>query len=355
MTLERVQVTGFRCLQPADLRLDPGLTVISGPNASGKTSLLEAIYLLGRGRSFRSARLEHLIQTGQEQCVVVGEFAQAGRRLVIGVEGSREGIRARVQGQRAESLAALAAEFPVQIIDPEVHRLIEEGPARRRRFMDWGVFHVEPQFIAPWQKFQRVLKQRNAALRAQQPASLVETWDADLIRYGTLVHEARLRYLQRLVPVAEALAERLLGLPLVIRYRSGWAQDLSFAEALRQSRAAEASSGTTTVGPHRADLALRLNEAPARDRISRGQQKLLAAGLLLAQLRLFPENAEVQPTLLLDDPAAELDDQRLQALIAEVAGGRMQLVVTSLHSELRLFGLPGRQYAVEQGRFTARD
>ena len=140
MTLSRLQVTDFRCLQAAELHPDPHFTLISGPNASGKTSLLEAIYVLGRGRSFRTRRLEHLIRNGAERCVVFGEVETSTRRVPMGVEGSRTGIRAQIDGDKPSSLAELALFLPVQIIDPEVHHLIEEGPSRRRRFLDWGVF-----------------------------------------------------------------------------------------------------------------------------------------------------------------------------------------------------------------------
>ncbi len=142
MPLRRVQVTDFRCLQSAALDLDPRFTLISGPNASGKTSLLEAIYVLGRGRSFRTRRLEHLIRHGSEQFVVFGEIESADRRIPVGVEGSASGVHARIGGAKALSLAELAVALPVQIIDPEIHRLIEEGPSRRRRFLDWGVFQA---------------------------------------------------------------------------------------------------------------------------------------------------------------------------------------------------------------------
>src|ERR1700683_5550823 len=153
MSLRRMQVTDFRCLHQGDIEFDSQFTLISGPNASGKTSLLEAIYVLGRGRSFRTRRLEHLIRHGTERFVVFGEVDTSTRRVPMGVEGSRKGVRAPIDGDRPSSLAALALLLPVQIIDPEVHHLIEEGPSRRRRFLDWGVFHVE-QSLGHWQRYQ---------------------------------------------------------------------------------------------------------------------------------------------------------------------------------------------------------
>jgi DNA replication and repair protein RecF len=350
VTLSLLQVTDFRCLQSAELDLDPHFTLISGPNASGKTSLLEAMYVLGRGRSFRTRRLEHLIRHGVERFVVFGEVDTANRRVPMGVEGSRAGIRAQIDGDKPSSLAELALQLPVQIIDPEVHHLIEEGPSRRRRFLDWGVFHVEQSFVGHWQRYQQVLKQRNAALKAHQPRAIVSVWDSDLVRSGELLSAARARYVTALSPRAEAIGRNLLGMELSLSYRSGWAKDQSMAEALQQSWAHDQEAAATQIGPHRAELAIRLDGTAVKDRISRGQQKLLAAALLIAQLKLFPEGSPVQPSLLLDDPAAELDDERLAGLIREVSSQSVQLIVTTLHGEFPAFGEPGRRFKMSGGQ-----
>jgi DNA replication and repair protein RecF len=353
MSLRRVQVTDFRCLQSADLELDSRFTLISGPNASGKTSVLEAIYVLGRGRSFRTRRLEHLIRHGAKQFTVFGEVDTPERRIPLGVEGGTEGVRARIAGARAPSLAELAQALPVQIIDPEVHHLIEEGPSRRRRFLDWGVFHVEHSFVPHWQRYRQALQQRNAALKANQEPAVVAAWDGDLLKFGNLLNEARARYVEGLAREAGPIARNLLGGELTLQYRSGWSRDQSFEEALQHSLTQDRLTGHTQVGPHRAELAIRLDGVAVKDRISRGQQKLVAASLLIAQLRLFPEDASVQPSLLLDDPAAELDDERLTGLIAEVASHSVQLVVTTLHREFSAFGTPGQRYRAVEGRIQA--
>jgi DNA replication and repair protein RecF len=353
VSLRRVQVTDFRCLQSAALELDPRFTLISGPNASGKTSLLEAIYVLGRGRSFRTRRLEHLIRHDTERFVVFGEVETTDRRIPVGVEGSRSGIRAQIGGAKASSLADLAVALPVQIIDPEIHHLIEEGPSRRRRFLDWGVFHVEHTFVAYWQRYRQALKQRNAALRSGQPRAAVIAWDADLLRYGELLTSARTRYVALLAEQAIVIGRNLLGMALELSYRPGWAREQTFAESLQHSRSHDQASGATQVGPHRAELSIRLNGTGVKDRISRGQQKLLAAALLMAQLKLFPEGAPVQPSLLLDDPAAELDDDRLTGLIREVSAHSVQLIVTTLHNEFSAFGTPGRRFRVDAGHVEA--
>jgi DNA replication and repair protein RecF len=137
---------------------------------------------------------------------------------------------------------------------------------------------------------------------------------------------------------------------LALSYRSGWPREQSMPEALQQSWNHDQEAGATQIGPHRAELGIRLDGAAVRDRISRGQQKLLAATLLMAQIKLFPESSPVQPTLLLDDPAAELDNDRLGSLLAEVSSQSLQLIVTTLHAEFPAFGAPGRRFSMSGGK-----
>jgi DNA replication and repair protein RecF len=339
-------------LQSASFDLDPKFTLISGPNASGKTSLLEALYVLGRGRSFRTRRLEHLIRRGAERFVVFGEVDAGASRIPLGIEGSPGGMRARIAGATPPTLAELALRLPVQIIDPEVHRLIEEGPSRRRRFLDWGVFHVEQEFVGHWQRYQQVLKQRNAALKSRDMA-VVTAWDRDLVQHGEAISEARHRYVESLRAAAGDIGQRLLGMELSLSYRHGWPKEQAFGVSLSQSLHHDREMASTQVGPHRAELTIRLDGVPVKDRISRGQQKLLAAALLMAQIKLFPTDAIVQPTLLLDDPAAELDDERLARLILEVSSQQVQLVITTLHGDFAAFGSPGRRYSLQAGVIVA--
>jgi DNA replication and repair protein RecF len=207
---------------------------------------------------------------------------------------------------------------------------------------------VEHEFVKNWQRYSQVLRQRNAALKTRQ-ATVISAWDPELVRFGQLVTEARQRYTEALVAQGAPIASGLLGGDLALSYRTGWVKDQPFEAALRQSLKADMEMGATQVGPHRADLTIRLGGLPVKDRISRGQQKLLAAALLMAQLNLFPEDAPIRPTLLLDDPAAELDDERLASLIREVSTQNVQLVVTTLHGEFAAFGTPGCRFAIDAG------
>jgi DNA replication and repair protein RecF len=142
----------------------------------------------------------------------------------------------------------------------------------------------------------------------------------------------------------------LSGLPVELHYLRGWSQEHSLREALVASRGRDEARHLTHAGPHRADVAVRLHGKPAREVLSRGQQKLVAVAMTLAELRFLQATTETTPTLLLDDPAAELDGEHLERFIRQVSRLRSQLVVTSLHPESRLFGAPERTFHVEQGR-----
>lgn len=349
MSLTEISVTGLRCIEQAQLVIAPSVTLLWGDNGSGKTSLLEAMFMLGRGRSFRIRNNERLIRYGQDRLRVIGHVGRpSGTEQVLGFEVSGEGTIARVNGRPAESLAELSQVFPVQVIDPGVHRLVEEGGYRRRRWLDWAVFHVEPRFMERWLRYTRALKQRNAALK--HPGNDAGAWDPELARLGESIAESRCHLLEQLRPYWHETVMALSGLEVDLHYQRGWSQDQTLIEALRGSRARDEMRQVTHTGPHRADVAIRLHGRPARDILSRGQQKLVAAAMTVAQLRLLQDATQAAPTLLLDDPAAELDGERLERFITQVAQLRCQLVVTSLQSGSRLFGTPERTFRVEEGR-----
>src|SRR6266436_547829 len=196
MILTELTVTGLRCIEHAELEIP--LALVCGDNGSGKTSLLEAMFLLGRGRSFRTRNSERLIRRGQDHLRVIGRVGGPSERIqALGFEVTRDGTSARIGGRPAQSLAELSHAFPVQVIEPGVHKLVEEGGYRRRRWMDWAVFHVEPPFVDTWVRYTRALKQRNAALKLHSETG---SWDQELARLGEVIGESRRRFLTELQP-----------------------------------------------------------------------------------------------------------------------------------------------------------
>jgi DNA replication and repair protein RecF len=286
--------------------------------------------------------------------LLTGRF-EAGESLrPVGVRYSREGFEARAAGQRVGSLTELATILPVQAIDPEVHRLVEEGPQERRRYLDWGVFHVEPRFVEHWRRYQRALKQRNAALRAEAAEAVVRAWDPELIDSGRALAVSRRQYFTALQPHVGAAGQRLLGLDIELSLSDGWLAGTDLKDAIDHAWPRDRERGTTHAGPHRADLSIRVGGDVARQRVSRGQQKLTAAAMLLGQLRCDQMLGSSTAALLVDDPAAELDEANLERLIGLILELPGQLFVTALDPSMEAFRcLPqARRFHVEQGNIT---
>ncbi len=347
MTVAELRLQNLRCLAAAELRLHPGINLITGDNGAGKTTLLEAIYLLGRGRSFRTRHTEQLIRYGEAQLGVAGVLRAAGQEHRLTLRCDRTGpATAGVDGRATESLAELAALFPVQVIDPGIHRLIEEGPATRRRWLDWAMFHVEPQFLEQWRSYRRALRQRNAALRAGGDAGL---WDAELTRHGEPLTAARARLIEALEPVWAETLSALGAVTATLRFYRGWSGSVPLLDSLSEHLERDRDRGSTLLGPHHFDVWLRVEGHPARDTVSRGQQKLLGAAMALAMARLISGRLGQAPALLLDDPAAELDAAHTQAVLAVASALGGQQIVTALRSEPARLGVPDRVFHVERG------
>lgn len=349
MTLLSLEAERFRGLAPLATSFDGRYNLIVGPNASGKTSVLEALFFLGRGRSFRSRRVEALVRHGASDFRLVGRVSCDGIPTVLGIQAARGGTEIRIGGTPARSASELATHFPPHVIDPEIHKLLEEGPAQRRRFVDWGVFHVEPSFLGDWQRYHRVLRQRNAALRTAQGVAL-SAWDREFTVAGIRLADVRDSYLALLAPHLARTGRALLDMDVTVAHQRGWPAAEALEDTLRRSSERDRRFGISHVGPHRADLAIRVDGQPVRDRVSRGQQKLLASALTLAQLALLEGIAPGRTALLLDDPAAELDGERLERLVALVRSFPVQLFVTSLRGDLQGLGTPGRRFHVEHGQ-----
>lgn len=351
--LASVEIDNFRCIERASLEFDSRGTGIVGCNASGKTSLLEAIFFLGHGRSFRTATRHKLIRRGQAFFRVVGRLDHDGRQLIASAQHGSGETEMRLAGRGVSGVAEIAEVLPLQVIDPGVHRLIDEGSARRRRLLDWGVFHVKPGFLHQWRRYQRALSQRNTALREGMSDEIVDAWARELIETAVEIDAARSHYAASLATAFKLLGESLLGEEVDVEYRRGWEANQGLDAALNEARVKDRRLGTTSVGAHRADLVIRVDGVLARDRVSRGQQKLLAAALILAQIEAttLPTSSE-RTCLLLDDPAAELDVDKLGKLLQAIARIPAQLIVSSV-TEAGLRGIEiGRKFHVEQGCFT---
>lgn len=353
MGLELFRATDFRCLESLELSFDASANLITGPNASGKTSILEAIAYLGRGKSFRGASNAQLIRHGQKELVVFGRVMRDGRTETLGVRNGPDGIEISVGGESDGGLASLADALPLQIIDPDIHDLVAGGPENRRRYLDWIAFHVEPGYLDLWRRFRRSLKQRNAALRSGPSAASLDSWDQEFAALGSELDGARQRVLDIALDGLEDTAAELLQQTIGFEYRAGWASGEPLLDVLRAGRERDQRYGSTQYGPHRADLTVSYEERQARKLVSRGQQKLLACSMILAATELAQTALEQPLLLLLDDPAAELDGDSLARLMVGINQLGCQIVATALVPDAALFASEPAVFHVEHGTLSA--
>lgn len=353
MLLEQLTLRNFRCFSEAGLTFHPGLNWIIGQNASGKTSLLEALFFLGHGRSFRSNRPDRLISLGAEGFEIVARLSAGERRQVLGVGRSGGNTEARFSGVSLKSMAEAARLLPVVILDSAMNNLVAGGPGERRRWLDWGVFHVEQQFLSVWRAYRQALRQRNTALKSGTGDRGLAPWNKAVAESGEMLADLRRKHFEPLKPlILDYVAAALPESKLDFDYRNGWPEDETLADALERHAARDREQGNTLSGPHRADVTIRADGLPAEERLSRGQQKMLAGALWLSQVQRFIELTGQRPVLLVDDLAAELDGDRLNRFLDLLARQSTQQILTAISdAEMVRTGLTGgKVFHVEQGK-----
>lgn len=333
MELAELRAEAVRNLQAFRIQPARGINVVFGDNGAGKTSLLEAVHFLARAKSFRTGRSDKLIGSGSERCWVFGVGGRDGEASRFGVERERGRTRVRRDGQDVHNLSEWAAHWPVEVVNSEAQRFVVDGPATRRSFLNWGVFHVEHDYGGYWQRFRRTLEQCNAALRAGDIRQAI-AWESGLAASGEALDQRRAAFVERL----EALAEPLFNawLPeheVTVRYRRGWRTGTPLLEALRDGREAASRLGHVLQGPQRADLQILSAGEEAQYRLSRGQQKVAVVALSLAKARLIAEAAGTRPLLLVDDLPAELDSRRRSQVLHALEVSQAQVFVTAIERE----------------------
>ena len=349
MALQYFTATNFRCLTSATLEADSQYNLIYGQNASGKTSILEGIAYLGRGKSIRGAPPQQLITHGQSEFLLLGKVKTAARVVTVGVRNGKDGLEVKIDGDRKTSASALVEILPLQVIDPEVHNLVAGGPEHRRRYLDWIAFHVEQAYPECWRQFRRALKQRNAALRDGVTKASIAAWDREFLESAAVVDQTRRRVLSIARQALEMTGAALLRSEVAFEYRQGWAAEQTLEEALSTGWEGDCLAGTTRSGPQRAELRLIVDERQAKRLVSRGQQKLLACTMILAATEVVQTALERPLLLLLDDPAAELDREALGAFLKCVFGLGSQIIATALDPETLRFPEQPAVFHVEHG------
>jgi len=347
--VERLRVRDLRNIREASLTLGPGLNVFVGRNGQGKTSLLEAVGLVARGRSFRTEDTASMIRRGAPSLLAAAEAAQDEREAALEVE-LEPGRRAfRVNGREVRP-GEYHGRLDVVVYSSERLRVVYGSMRDRRQFLDRQAAALWPSYRAELRQFERVLTQRNAALETR--ARDEDAWTERFVACGARLRKRRAEYAQRLTS-ALACGFRPAQERYEVRLRPAPTGDpegqQALAEELRQLAARERAAGRSLAGPHRDRVELLIDGQDAGESASSGQARSLLLALALASLALLREETGRAAVALLDDLDSELDEERAGALCAEVAR-RGQAWVTTAHTGWAESLRPlGRIYEVSQG------
>jgi DNA replication and repair protein RecF len=354
--LHRLRIDNLRVIEHLELDLAPHWNLFIGANGAGKTSILEAAFLLSHARSFRTTAREALVRSGTRSYSIFGECIDAaGATVRAGLARSAAGLEARLDGE-VVAAGDFLRRVAVVCFEPGSHALISGTSEERRRLLDWGVFHVEHDYLAAWRRFQRALKQRNALLRSGLSESDLDSWDHELAEAAAPVSAARRAYFVDFATTVEQILGELLPElgQATLAFDEGHDNDMALADQLRMNRGRDLARGYTSRGPHRADWNIHFVGAPRRDHLSRGQEKLCAFACVLAQARLFELRAGEWPILCVDDLASEMDRVHQDRILDAIAATPAQVLATGTFEP---DGLAARipnpaRFHVEQGTAT---
>jgi len=364
--LSHLLLHNFRNYIRETINPHPQLNLIQGENAQGKSNLLEAIFLLGMGKSPFNARSREIIRWGQEWFCLKGRVQRRDHSLEVEMTYKRDGSReVTINGQREENISQLLGRINVVLFSPEDLQLLKGGPSFRRRFLDLQLCQMSPRYFYYLQQYRRIIQQRNMLLKdigsGHTPGrDDLSVWDGQLIQVGTGIISRRQEAVNKLAPLAAAFHRKMSGdkEELTVKYRPSIAgggersrEEIAadFQRVLTAARREELKRQYTMVGPHRDDLAISINGKDVRTYGSQGQQRTAALSLKMAESHHMEGEMGEQPILLLDDIMSELDARRRQFVFAAIQG-KGQVFISGTEGDEFAPGGWGRRYSISQGR-----
>ena len=367
MKLSKILISGVRNISSAELAPSPALNLIIGENGSGKTSLLESIYILSTARSFRTVKIRNIVSSVEatvDKALIYGEITSGSSGVMEaqqGVEVSNKGkVRARRNGASVTNASILAHALPVQLINSDTFQLLEGSPKIRRQYMDWGLFHVEHDYVESWSRFNRALKQRNRLLRYGKLTGLeaqLKPWNEELAACAEQIHSLRMDHMSELAPKIESkFSQMCLVAGLDVSYRSGWDNEVTYGDYLANNFERDRVLGYTRDGPHRADLSIKLEGLQASERLSRGQSKMLVCALKLVQGDIVSDIRGYKTIYLVDDLPSELDAENRDVFLKQLKETKGQVFITAVDESFMIvdkdLSLTNAVFHVKQGVFS---
>ena len=360
MTVNSVKIKNFRNIADLSFTADNGVNVIYGENAQGKTNILESIWLFTGCKSFRGAKDSELIKFSEDFAKINLEFSNNLREKKSEIIIADKKKNASLNGVSLRSTAELIGSFYAVIFSPVHLSLIKDGPSARRKFLDTALCQLKPSYAEHLAGFKRALIQRNALLKDlhlnSQLYDMLDTWDDQLARYSACVIKERLQYIDLLSEYSKSIYSGISENKenFSVFYSKKMDKDLSVKdiylseiENLKNSRKEDIFSKTTTVGPHRDDLEILINNVSARSFGSQGQQRSCALALKLGESEIIKKVTGETPVALLDDVMSELDEKRQDYVLNHINDRQVFLTCCDPSQVLRLCG--GKSFLVKGG------
>ena len=334
--LDQLTITKLRNIDQSSMQLTDGINLFVGENGSGKTSVLEAIYLLALGRSFRTRTLKNIIQFGETELLVT---ARTLDNTPVGLRFSaNDGLQIRLNSAPLKKLSELATELPTQYISANCHQFFELGPKFRRQQLDWGLFHVEPSFNSLWQAYKKIIKQRNSALKQGRNKQEITLWDEQLIHYASQIDQLRQTYLSKLLDrfavTFKHLCPTFVDADFSLRYLKGWPKESDLASVLHDNLERDMQLAYTKNGIHAADWSIRINGANPIELLSRGQQKLFFIAICVTQAEFTAQAKQQKSMFVIDDISSELDFSHQLNVLNLLRDSKMQCFISTTNTEL---------------------
>jgi DNA replication and repair protein RecF len=352
--LQRLKIENLRNIKEAEILPSNNLNLITGSNGAGKTTLLEAIYLLARTRSFRQSQNKTLIKRGENKLTLFSELqSDRGNRDRIGLSKQKDSTTVHKNSKKITKLSELAKSIPLTIITPNIQRIVEEGPTHRRKLLNWGMFHVEPIYAQLAQRYNQTISQRNRALIRN--GNDLSVWTKQLVDLGNELNRIQLQYIGEWnAALTDLYANQASQMVCKLELYSGWKIGLSFEDALAELLTTDRERGFTSAGPHRLDVRMVVEGRGVKNFFSRGQSKLLALNLMIAQTQLLKRRQRENPILLIDDIKSELDEKSYFQIIETISNLNIQTFITDLNQSLssRFEAVDLKMFHVEHGQIS---
>lgn len=357
MWIEKLIIRNCRCLFDVTVTFSPHINIIVGKNASGKTSLLEALNILSCGRSFRTSHISEVISYSKKYVLTSASVNKNSTMVTIGIEKTKKSTKIRINRKDIYSQSELSFFLPVTAIHPDSVDLITGPSIYRRSFLDRIVFYTFPDFYNLWKKYKHILKQRNLCLRLTEHRYALDDWTHQLVQIQPQINEYRQKTLELFLPFLEEISNYLFSDDLIfLDLSTGFPNSLilsekSLFELYKDKESYDIKTQRTNIGIHKADLKIHFNSVSAKESASRGQQKLLAISLLLAQSSAINSKGE-KGILLIDDLAAELDGVNKERLLSYLSSLNQQIIITST-KDMDIKNIDSKVFHVKHGNIIA--